>query len=450
MSIEAKQKQSRDPEARADVVRQTVRAYADDATAFTRDLSRAESQIGNSHLAGSKECNCGLCGAVARADLSEVLASAHLIGEQACGCARCMALAALADEAACPGPGTPRLDVAELQRKVDGDEQPAAPGAQPGAQPAAGPAAHAGIEGRATAGGGGAAADVEMSSAEVAAVAAEVAAEFAATPRPNEAYLGALASLFSATAEMAAYAGSVSAAKPAGFPGTLGLTSWSYGSWTYPSLALTSTERAKPAAPAPPAPVGPAPAPVPPAKEWVTKIGATTVADATHSCVASPAGKHKYTTQSLKVKGVPTTFNVQLEITPGYHTKISDAEQEHLNDLLLAYNLSIKAAGDAVNSLVAAEYVAATQTDAETAAKAAVAGKLHASLTASPATWRSQLIALCGMTISGRDGKGWHTFGLVNSGPTVVVDPVALTITHGLDDGTTSINTAGSPAVVHF
>src|SRR5207302_263121 len=124
MSLESK----RSPEeARAESIRETVRGYADDVGAFARDLARAQVEMGASHVAGGKECNCGLCGAVANANMDEVLASAHLIGGQECGCARCAALSALA-EGYCPGPDNTTLgNIPELQKMVDGQDGGGAP-----------------------------------------------------------------------------------------------------------------------------------------------------------------------------------------------------------------------------------------------------------------------------------------------------------------------------------
>jgi hypothetical protein len=428
MSNQSQSKKSADLEGRAQALDRTIAAYADAPQSLREDLASAEQRLGLAHLAGVA-CNCGLCGAMAQAevDVNEILATAHLLGAE-CGCARCMALAAPVDEGHCPGPGTPQFNQAELERLVnegggggEGGEGDAPAGPEGDPQGAA-PEGSATLE-RATAA-------VDIAAAE-AQIAAQVASQF--EQQALSANELAFANMLTAAAEVAAHAGVVVPAKPAGFPGTLGLTTWNYGTWTYPDLKVDVAERAKGKA-----------------KEWVGKIQATTVKDATHSAVAAPTGKHKYDTVSVPVAGKATNFDVYLDITAAYYGKIRDAEQEHLNDLLHAYNLSIKAAGDAVNSLTAAEYIGTSNADAETKAKAAVAGKLHASLGSDPANWRTQLRTLATMTISGRDNLGWHTFGLDTAAAKLVVDVKAKTITHGLNDGTTSINAAPSATVVHF
>ncbi len=240
-----------------------------------------------------------------------------------------------------------------------------------------------------------------------------------------------------------AHAGTNSWAKPAGFPGTLGLTTVT-NAFTGPRFDIETTQRQKVSA----TPslggfidwaLGTGPT------EWVATVKSTTSTDATHPCVSSPAGEHKTGTRMVNVGGTPTPYETFLNITPAYAGKIWAAEDEHLSDALHAYNISLKRAADEVNRLAGGSaWVADTEADAKAGPEGALRAAMPAKLGIDPANWRAVVWQLCLLTISGRDALGWHTFHSTEQAP----DHGAKKIVSTLSDGTTQIGSHATPSVV--
>jgi hypothetical protein len=234
------------------------------------------------------------------------------------------------------------------------------------------------------------------------------------------------------------YAGSVAWAKPPGFPGTLGLTTppWSAsgGSYGHPNLDFDVVN-----ATVAPGAAGPS--------AFIAKIKPTTSTDATHPCVASPAGDHSIGTIAVPNGAAPAvTCNVVFQITTAFANQIRDAEQEHLDDLLVAYQISLQAAATAVNALAGTTYIGATEPDARAKGQTAVAAKLPAKLTSNPATWRTMVLDLGRLSGSLRDALGRHSFGA--DAPNV--DLAAKKVTVKINAGTTSIGTHSSASLISY
>ena len=180
---------------------------------------------------------------------------------------------------------------------------------------------------------------------------------------------------------------------------------------------------------------------------FIAKIKATTSGDATHPCVASPAGNHNIGTVNVPDgSGGNVPFDIIFQINAAFANQIRDAEQEHLDDLLLAYQLSLEAAATAVNALAGTTYTGATDADARAAGRTAVAGRLHAKLTGNPATWRTVVMSLGQLSGSQRDALGYHSFGADKP----VADVPGRKINIKINAGTTQIGSHTPASVITF
>jgi hypothetical protein len=209
------------------------------------------------------------------------------------------------------------------------------------------------------------------------------------------------------------FAGTVTGAKPAGFPGKLGLATWNYGNFGYPKLDITTKQQTD--------------------KSWDATIKTTTSTDAPTSAVATPVGVYNIGTEAIK--NPDTNKNVQmkkiLDVDAAAAGQIKTAEQEHLDDVTQAYTITLKAAEDAVNANAGSAFNATKKADATKQAKDAVKGALDPKLTANPTTWSSMLQTAANLTRSNRDAKGWHTFNYTANGNDI--DFTAKTVTYRVD-----------------
>jgi hypothetical protein len=194
----------------------------------------------------------------------------------------------------------------------------------------------------------------------------------------------------------AAYA--VTAQKPPGFPGKLGKAKWKVAS--SPTLSVETKKKGD---------------------EHVAKVKSTTVPALTSSAVAAPAGSHALGKQDFDVDGKTEKFAITLVITEAIHQEVVRGEQEHLDDYQRAYDLSFKKAGEVVNAEAGKEHTASSKDDAVDAARDAVIAKLPSHLK-DPDTWMSVLESLAGMSETGRDEQGTHTWSYVNPTPDADVD----------------------------
>jgi hypothetical protein len=242
-----------------------------------------------------------------------------------------------------------------------------------------------------------------------------------------------------ALADMIAYAGGVGPGTPGGFPRVLGLTTWNWTEWTYPDLQFDTEERHKKGS----GTGGSIPLigdwldEATGDKEWVAKIKTTTFADGNHNAIALPVGKHYIQDIPFTIKGRSENFGVYMDVDGAYNAKITQAEQEHQDDLTLAYNLSLKPAGEATNALAGREFTGATEVAAKDAAKAELKKGVHARLGADAAQWRSVLRELVNLTKSQRDQAGTHSFSLQPIDPNTGIDAKGKKLYQKLGDGTT-------------
>ena len=168
------------------------------------------------------------------------------------------------------------------------------------------------------------------------------------------------------------------------------------GHYVYPDLSLTVSR------------VG---------REWVARVGATRSVDAIHPSIALPVGRHLAGRDAIKdASGVVRHYDRFFDISPRIANLIRAAEQEHLDDLELAYQLSLEAAATAVNAAARRTFRAPTGELAARFARAAVARQLHRRLGDTPAQWRAAVKDLGNLT-GERDRLNWHEFRTRSNGP---------------------------------
>ncbi|MBA3394866.1 MAG: hypothetical protein H0T89_19625 [Deltaproteobacteria bacterium] len=189
------------------------------------------------------------------------------------------------------------------------------------------------------------------------------------------------------------HSGTVTAGKPAKFPKVFGLASWNFGKFTYPDLKIDTAQQ--------------------PDKSWDATIKTTTSTDAPTSAIATPAGVYplggnEQVFNPTVNKKVP--LKKQLGIRASAAAQIVVAEQEHLDDITQAYNITLKAAEAAVNAQASKAFNAASKKAAQKLATDSVKAALDPKLTADPKKWRAMLQTCANLTKSGRDASGWHTF----------------------------------------
>lgn len=197
-------------------------------------------------------------------------------------------------------------------------------------------------------------------------------------------------------------AGTIGDGVPSDFPDTLAFVTppWSGGgTYTYPTLDFDVTS-------------------VPPATgttgatTFSVKVKNTTSADAINPCIVPPVGDHKSVGSSPTETRSSVVYQRYIRLDATWRARVAASEQEHLDDLVRAYDLSLAAAATAVNSLGTKEYKAATADEAKQQAKTELAGPLHAKLTADPATWRTVVMSLGQLSGSERDAQGTHSYGV--------------------------------------
>jgi hypothetical protein len=169
----------------------------------------------------------------------------------------------------------------------------------------------------------------------------------------------------------------------------------------------------------------------------------TTSGDATHECFYPDAGDHLRPGMTQRIGG--RTFEHYWRISQQVSALIRQAEQEHLDDALRAYQLTYKCVEDAINALAGQSFgPATTPAAAEQLAVAALAARLPKQLGTAPANWVRVLERLLGQTTS-RDSQGWHALSI---GPEItvgnkIVHPVSTT-------ASTQIGRVPSSQVVNY
>ncbi len=260
-------------------------------------------------------------------------------------------------------------------------------------------------------------------------------------------------------------AGTNSWAKPGGFPNTLGLVT-PQNTFGVPKFDFDVKQQQKVVAPTPgstPAPgTTPAPgggtttSPAPtgggtaPQLEFVAAVRPTAATDAVHPCVSSPAGDHDIGTQAVPVSDGKTTkmetYKKILRISPSFASRIWAAEDEHLADLLYAYQISIEKAATEVNNLAkSGPWTGPTEADAKKQPTDKLAAALPAKLSANAATWGAVVWSLVWLSAY-RDQQGWHSFGTTAG----TVDHGKKEIVIELTNGTTQVGTHSTPSVISY
>jgi len=191
-----------------------------------------------------------------------------------------------------------------------------------------------------------------------------------------------------------AHAGTIDARKPAGFPRDYGKTTWDYGGFGYPELKIEATKQGK---------------------MWEAKIQGTSSKDNPNvDGIATPEGVYDLpeTEQLPGPDGKKHTLKVRYAVSAANAAQIRAAEQEHINDVSRAYEITLKAAETAVNAKASVTFTAPTKAAAIAKAKKAVAEALPKKLGANPKTWKAMLVKCAKMTNQFRDNRpnDTHTF----------------------------------------
>ena len=112
--------------------------------------------------------------------------------------------------------------------------------------------------------------------------------------------------------------------------------------------------------------------------------------------IAAPVGTHD-------------VGGIKYKVTKAINKQIKRAEKEHHDDYQRAYKLTFKAAHGALKKLKGKWFAGATLVEAQEKLDTALAGKLHARLTANPDTWATVIQELNDLSPAARDG-GNHSW----------------------------------------
>jgi hypothetical protein len=177
-------------------------------------------------------------------------------------------------------------------------------------------------------------------------------------------------------------------------------------------------------------------------REHFVTVEPTASADVTHECYYPGSGEHERPGMTQEIEG--RTYTYYWGVSPGISKLIRKGEQEHLNDLLRAYELTYRLIADKINSLVGQRFgPAQTPFAAEQLAEAALRSKLPKQL-ARPQDWPKMLDTLLNAT-DVRDDKGWHALdiGPPRTKGNKIIHPVQKT-------DTTKIGEVSSEQVVNY
>jgi hypothetical protein len=148
---------------------------------------------------------------------------------------------------------------------------------------------------------------------------------------------------------------------------------------------------------------------------YVAKVEPTTSQDGNHTAIAAPAGKHEVAEYPLKVplleklgrektaRMVKVYAHVEAETL---HPKVVQGEQEHLDDLAYAYEISLKRAETVINEAAEQEFTGSSKKKAEKAAENFVLDQLPDAMQDED-DWSDVCLKL-GKLSGDRDEAGWH------------------------------------------
>jgi hypothetical protein len=171
-------------------------------------------------------------------------------------------------------------------------------------------------------------------------------------------------------------------------------------------------------------------------KQW--KLLPTTTKDFSFKATAAPAGVYDTgMTVTVTVGGTAVELKKLVEVTDGVAAKCKAFEQEHVDDTVAAFQLSFQEAADAVNHFADAPGGKSPiyfRGEDEATVTGYVEGRLtdyhgKPKLGGKTSDWVSAYKKLLGLTISERDAKGTHSWGLA---PQPKVDRAAGTVTYQL------------------
>ncbi|MEV6631092.1 hypothetical protein AB0M54_10090 [Actinoplanes sp. NPDC051470] len=157
-------------------------------------------------------------------------------------------------------------------------------------------------------------------------------------------------------------------------------------------------------------------------------------------CLYLGAGRHA---TKIKEGGAPVFFQISAAIS----ARDGQAEGEHSNDIKQARDISIKEAETVLTDHVIGKVFPATgtQAEAEQKVKDRITAKLtHPGLGHDQTKWAAIYETLYSKTFD-RDTKGWHSFGAGTRSVNKAGE-----ITYAIDNGTTSIGTTSSAALVVY
>jgi hypothetical protein len=195
-------------------------------------------------------------------------------------------------------------------------------------------------------------------------------------------------------AEMYGFSGTPTASKPSGFPRILGLTNLSTRGFTAPKLEIKTTQASG---------------------SWNAEVQQTTSAEGTSTAVAVPAGRYPtrrtlpYDYTNERGRTIRYNFRVTVEVSPEAHAQVVAAEQEHVDDVSEAYNITYKAVADAINGAVGQSFSGASKAAAIKQAKDSVNASLDPKLH-NPSSWARMIQRCANMSRTARDPTDWHTF----------------------------------------
>ncbi len=160
---------------------------------------------------------------------------------------------------------------------------------------------------------------------------------------------------------------------------------------------------------------------------WSAKVKPTTTEAPEHESWYAEKGLHERPGMGTEKDG--KTCPRYWEVSGDMSRTIRQGEQEHLDDVAMAFNLTYERIAGAINELAKAPIGPAPSSDeARAMAKQRLEERLPKELGANPSLWDAKLDTLLLATLV-RDQKSWHT--LTNDPPREegcsVVDPVDVT-----------------------
>lgn len=176
--------------------------------------------------------------------------------------------------------------------------------------------------------------------------------------------------------------------------------------------------------------------------EHFATVQADNTSDVTHECFYPAAGDHLY---PIIPRAAAPQNRVYYRISSAFSLLIRQGEQEHLNDLERAYNLTYGLIKGVINGMSGQQFgPASTPAEADQLAARQFGQRVPSALGTQPGNWPVVLNRLLAMT-SHRDRQGWHS---VSNGPPITEGN---RIIHPLQqESTFRVGQVPSSQVVHY